>query len=106
LPDDDVRTRVRAVSHQILQGDWQGAFDSNAIPPPAAPDDARAWALQHAALEALRDVGDESSIELLRDIRTKLSNVLVQLSFQVGEEIYWRRSGGISKENFGHIGDE
>jgi hypothetical protein len=48
----------------------------------------------------LRDVGDESSIELLRSTRTQLNAVFVQLSFQVGEEIYWRATGGLNKETF------
>jgi hypothetical protein len=49
-----------------------------------------------AALDALRDVGDEESIDLIRGIRLQLDDsALLTLSFQVAEEIYWRRTGGM-----------
>jgi hypothetical protein len=55
--------------------------------------------LRHSALEALRDVGDLTSIDVIRDVRIRLEPVLSLLSFQVAEEIYWRATGGLVQES-------
>jgi hypothetical protein len=59
--------------------------------------------LRGYALESLRLIGDESSITALRDARTGRPDgtaadlhggYLVQLSYEVSEDIYWRVTGG------------
>jgi len=98
LTSEAERTRLRDLCESILRADWAGAARAAGIPAPDTKGEI--WRLQHAALEALRDVGDNSTVDLLRSIRTRLSNTLTQLSFQVGEEIYWRCNGGIAKESY------
>lgn len=65
-----------------------------------APDRIGHVPLQRAAIEALRDIGDQGSIEVLRGARTAnlKSSELLLLSFQVAEEIYWRLDGGMERE--------
>jgi len=59
--------------------------------------------LRTYALESLRLIGDEGSIKALRDARNwrpdgspadRTGSQLMQLSYEVGEDIYWRLTGG------------
>ena len=53
-------------------------------------------ALRGPMFEALRDVGDSESFEIIRTARSKIHDpLLLRLSFQVAEEIYWRSIGGM-----------
>ena len=59
--------------------------------------------LQNAAMESLRVIGNDKSIEALRIARRKavgMTMTLRQLSFDVAEDIYWRQTGGMSGESF------
>ena len=54
------------------------------------------WRWKQGALESLRDVGDTESFEIIRAARSTLHDpLLLRLSFQVAEEIYWRSIGGM-----------
>ena len=83
------RESLRGLCEKILMKEWQAVYKLAGIPKPDHRD-GTVWKLQHAALEALRNVGNSATVDLLRQIRTKLPNILAQLSFEVGEEIYWR----------------
>ena len=58
--------------------------------------------LQRSAIETLRDVGDQGSLEVLRKARTHHLNhsELTLLSFQVAEEIGWRLTGCLDYESY------
>jgi hypothetical protein len=86
--------------HDIVQGNWDRVLGSGRFGLTTAPQDGAAWRLQMAALEVLRDIGDWTSIAIIRDARLKMDPVLYQLSFQVAEEIYWRLTGGLGREDF------
>ena len=100
LHDANVAAWLRPLCHAIVQGDWSTALASEHLPLTSSLDTLQEWRLQHSALEALRDIGDQSSIEVLRMVRVTLENILSQLSFQVAEEIYWHYTGGLTKETF------
>jgi hypothetical protein len=93
------REWLRKACEAVVEGDWEKAQRLAGIRIPVGGEEAMPWRLQHAALEALRDVGNAGSVELLRSVRTKLTNTLSLLSFQVGEEIYWRCKVGIDWES-------
>ena len=60
--------------------------------------------LRRAAIEALRDIGNERSMEVVRAARAahrRRTPELRQLSFQVVEEMSWQLNGGLEKETFG-----
>ena len=100
VPDADLHKGLRGLCRMLLEMNWEEAFKIWGVPSPAKPDDEQAASLQYSAIIALRDVGDEESINLLRSIRTRLSPIFVELSFQVGEEIYWRCTRGLTKRTF------
>jgi hypothetical protein len=71
------------------------------LPPEIVEDDRNR--LQNAAMESLREIGNDESIEALREARQRavgMTITLRQLSFDVAEDIYWRLRGGLSGENF------
>ena len=57
--------------------------------------------MQRAALEALRDIGDPASLDIIRSARARYAgnDELRYLSFQVAEEMYWRLTGGLDQES-------
>jgi len=59
--------------------------------------------MYRSALETLRDVGNAASIDVIRRARSRnpVDHELRQLSFQVGEEMYWRLTGGLDSETYG-----
>lgn len=98
LQDPEVSDWLRLLCHQILRKEWAAVSASGRLPMKTFPNDQVSWRLRHSALEALRDVGDLNSIDVIRDVRTRLEPVLALLSFQVAEEIYWRTTGGLVQE--------
>lgn len=98
LQDPEVSEWLRLLCHQILRKEWAAVSTSGRLPMEKFPDDRASWSLRHSALEALRDVGDLNSIDVIRDVRIGLEPVLALLSFQVAEEIYWRATGGLVQE--------
>ena len=59
--------------------------------------------LQNAAMESLREIGTAESIVALRAARQQAAGMTItlrQLSFDVAEDIYWRLTGGLSRESF------
>jgi hypothetical protein len=97
LKDDTVRELCEA----IVMEDWD-AVRRLGLTLAATPGPEDLNRLRNAALEALRDVGNPSSIETLRIARQQpsMSITFRQLTFDVAEDIYWRVTGGLSKETF------
>lgn len=83
---------MREPCEMIVRSDWAALRATGVIRlsdrAPLSDDDKQS--LQHAALEGLRAVGDESSIAVLQTAWLKLSQTLSQLSYDVAESIYWR----------------
>ncbi len=97
LQDAEIEGWLRPLCEHILSREPE-QIDSSKIR--LAAGDLAHEDLQRSALEVLRDIGDEGSIEAVRGTRAQSSdNELRQLSFQVAEEIYWRLSGGIDRES-------
>jgi hypothetical protein len=92
---------LRPLCQDIISENWDGVGQSKHIGLQDKPREADARRLQQAALEVLRDIGDESSLDIVRGARKLgMDTVLYQLSFQVAEEIYWRLTGGLARESF------
>ncbi len=103
---------LRSLCHELLLDDLAAASNRRFISvPPGGPREPRA-SLRYQALEALRSIGDITSIEVLRQVRRSYETPsaepgvswftasINQLSFEIGEEIYWRLTGGLSGETF------
>ena len=80
--------------------------------------------LRYQAFEALRSIGNEQSIEVLREVRQRDCGTAVderdeairtnggttppgydsRLSFEIAEEIYWRLGGGLAAESYAPLG--
>jgi hypothetical protein len=95
LQDPEIESWLRPLCEQIL-GRKSDKIATERMPMSEGdnPD------LMRAALEALRDIGDADSIEAVRKSRVRsANNELRLLSFQIAEEMYWRLSGGLSRES-------
>jgi len=99
LEDAGIEAWLRPLCEAIVEKD-AGKIDSSKMK--LASDQVAFVPLQRAAIEALRDIGDGNSLDVLRSARTRYLNQpeLTQLSFQVAEEIYWRLAGGIERESY------
>ena len=105
--------KLRDLCHQIVRNEFDDAA-KELIESPISTAGRLRQQLQHQAFEALRDIGNEQSIEVLREVRQRdydapsyeadgtsaaRSHILNgQLSFDVAEQIYWRLSGGLAME--------
>jgi len=118
---DDVEG-LRAVCHDLIQDKFAAGAGRSLvrIQPDLRPE--MRWQLRYQALEALRSIGNERSIEVLRslwrrtDARTRAidtaepptpgsspdmtEDLIDRLSFQMAEDIYWRLTGGLSAETY------
>ena len=56
--------------------------------------------MQQAALDVLRDIVDEGSLNDVLDFRLRNGPELSHVGFDVAEQIYWRLTGGLSNETF------
>jgi hypothetical protein len=91
----------RTLCESVVAGDWAKVRQGMNLPPEIVEDDRNR--LQNAAMESLREIGNDESIEALREARQRavgMTITLRQLSFDVAEDIYWRLRGGLSGENF------
>jgi PBS lyase HEAT-like repeat len=91
----------RTLCESVVAGDWAKVRQGMSLPPEIVEDDRNR--LQNAAMESLREIGNDESIEALREARQRavgMTITLRQLSFDVAEDIYWRLRGGLSGENF------
>jgi hypothetical protein len=100
LNDPKINDWLIPLCHDIVSGNWQRVIQSAHIGLQNEPAKAGAQRLQQAALEVLRDIGDENSLKIVRDACMGMDTVLFQLSYQVAEEIYWRLTGGLARESF------
>jgi len=92
----------RTLCESILKDDWTKVGQELNLPPEKIAEEDRNR-LRNAAMESLRDIGNEESIEALREARQQavgMTITLRQLSFDVAEEIYWRLTGGLAGESF------
>ena len=114
---------LRELCHRIVQDKFDEAAGGTLLRCAASPSPGERGQLQYQALEALRSVGDETSIEVLREMRQREYDAPLQerddatrekgaapphrfnsqLSFEIAEEIYWRLTGGLSGETYGPL---
>jgi hypothetical protein len=99
LQDLAVESWLRELSELILSREL-GKIDPSRMK--ADPKSLTNPMLQRSAIETLRDVGDQGSLEVLRKARTHHLNdsELTLLSFQVAEEIGWRLTGCLDYESY------
>ena len=103
---------LRGLCHELLLDDFATAAERPFIHVAADwPREKRA-SLRYQALESLRSIGDVTTIDVLRQVRRNyeapsdepgvswFAASINQLSFEIGEEIYWRLTGGLSGETF------
>jgi hypothetical protein len=109
---------LRELCHQFVRNEFDGAAAGKLIRCSSSPEPRVREQLQYQALEALRSIGNEESIEVLRKVRqreydapvdetddangkkTPRSGLNSRLSFEIAEEIYWRLTGGLSAETY------
>ena len=103
LNDSATNTWLRELCYHMIAGDWAAVVASGRIGLREEPTGKAAARLTQAALEMLRDIGDEESIKKIRSSRIQSDPELFQLSFQVSEQLYWRVTGGLAKEDFNAI---
>ena len=115
LQADDARTRgvalralaqlgagqYRVLCEDIAKGAWREVARDRRLVAPVTSD--QRLALRRYALQSLRLIGTNESIEALRQARAarrgvagadKHTSHLDQLSYEVSEDIYWRQTGG------------
>lgn len=103
---------LRGLCHELVLDDFGAASQRPFARVSGQWSGERSAALRYQALEALRSIGDISSIEVLRQVRRSFeppsgepgvswfTASINQLSFEIGEEIFWRLTGGLSGETF------
>jgi CHAT domain len=103
---------LRDLCHELVRGDFAKASKRSLIQLSPSPPNEQRDQLRYQALQALRSVGDERSIEVLRDMRRRRVAIdgagtatfdPTRLSFEIAEEIYWRLTGGLSAETCGSL---
>src|SRR5262249_14271568 len=104
---------LRDLCHELVRGDFAAASKGPLIRVSPSPSSEQCDQLRYQALEALRSIGDEHSIEVLRDLRRRGKTIdgiarkatfdPSRLSFEIAEEIYWRLTGGLSAETCGSL---
>ncbi|HEY3443816.1 MAG TPA: CHAT domain-containing protein [Paludibaculum sp.] len=103
---------LRGVCHELVLDDFASAAKRGFIQVSTGWQREQQASIRYQALEALRSVGDVTSIEVLRQVRRSYDQPsdepgvswfaasINQLSFEIGEEIFWRLTGGLSGETF------
>ena len=109
---------LRELCHALVQDDFEKAsgFSLIRLAPTLLPE--KRDQFRYQAVEALRSIGNEQSIDILRDVRRRDDETngrrdeeadgqrqsprfdLNRLSFDISEEIYWRLTGGLSAETY------
>ena len=98
----------RVVCERVVAEDWIGA--AVALNAPFEVRDKQRNDLVFYALEGLKLIGTEDSIDVLRkaravnrtrDVSDRLPDWITDLSYQTGEEIYWRLTRGMEGDSFG-----
>jgi CHAT domain-containing protein len=103
LNDPKINEWLIPLCHEIIRGNWSAVTRSGHMRLKETPPPERGVVLlQRASLEVLRDIGSEESIEIIRGSNLGLSRdiELVQLRYQVAEEMYWRLTGSLARETF------
>jgi HEAT repeat protein len=105
---------LRGLCHELVQGKFLAASKRQLIHVTYPLGKAERSQLQYQGLEALRSIGNETSIDVLRDVqrryeapkgaRGKQKFDVNRLSFEIAEEIYWRLTGGLSAETYLPLG--
>lgn len=101
---------IRTLCHDLVADDRAAAARRACIRLPEGISPEGWWQLRYQAFESLRSIGDSSSVEVLRRTRRPVFSEtaahlrfgvsLNQLSFEIGEEIYWRLTGGLAGESY------
>ena len=100
LSEPGIRDWLIPLCGLILQENWKELLKSPKIGLREAPKGRHVAHMQQAALEVLRDIGDEGSLNDVRDFRLRTGPELSHVGFDVAEQIYWRLTGGLSNETF------
>lgn len=107
---------LRSLCHRLVSGDFDEAASGGMIECPSGLSDDERRHLQYQAFGALRDIGNQESIKVLREVRQNAYDSSDQqnpdsashatsygfntkLSFDVAEQIYWRMSGGFALQS-------
>jgi HEAT repeat protein len=112
---------LRDVCHGLVLDDFTAAAAPALIHVPSGDRAEARWQLRYQALEALRSIGDQGSLDVLRAARRRSESrsapveapdprtrpggepggdLLPRQSFEIAEEIYWRLTGGLSAETY------
>ena len=100
LHDPEIDRWLRPLCEQIVMGELEAIDDTRMR---TTKEGLAKAVIYRSALETLRDVGNAASIDVIRRARSRnpVDHELRQLSFQVGEEMYWRLTGGLDSETYG-----
>jgi len=111
---------LRELCHQFVRNEFDKAAAGKLMRCSSSPEPRVREQIQYQALEALRSIGNEESIKVLRKVRQRDYDAAVeeidyagrengrgipsglnsQLTFEIAEEIYWRLTGGLSAETY------
>jgi hypothetical protein len=107
-------SELREVCHELVQDNFSAASQRQLIRVTCQPGDDERSQLRYQGLQALRSVGDATSIDVLRDVQRRYNASegadgkrefdINRLSFEIAEEIYWRLTGGLSAETYSPLG--
>jgi len=113
---------LRKCCHELVDGQIDLATQCGLIPCSASLAGHERQLLRYQAFEALRSIGNEQSIEVLRKVRQRAWGTefdetadpghasggegfgFDSLSFEISEEIYWRLGGGLDAESTTPLG--
>jgi HEAT repeat protein len=113
---------LRKCCHELVDGQFDVATQCGLIPCSANLTGHERQLLRYQAFEALRSIGNEQSIEVLRKVRQRAWGTefdetadpghasggegfgFDSLSFEISEEIYWRLGGGLDAESTTPLG--
>jgi hypothetical protein len=105
---------LRDLCHELVQDNFSAASKRQLIRVTCPPGDAERSQLRYQGLQTLRSIGDETSIDVLRDVQRRYDASqgagsrrefdINRLSFEIAEEIYWRLTGGLSAETYLPLG--
>jgi HEAT repeat protein len=108
-------SELRDLCHELVQDNFSAASERQLIRVTDSLGDFERSQLRYQALEALRSIGDDTSIDVLRDVQRRYEARegaggrrfdTNRLSFEIAEEIYWRLTGGLSAETYLPLGSK
>jgi CHAT domain len=100
-------TRYRELCEWIAKDDWDRVATCDGVCPPQLPEER--MVMRPYAIESLRLIGTQQSLVALREARNwrpdgtandRDASALIQLSYEVSEDLYWRLTGGSEGDVF------